>query len=94
MITIYKYPLRPSEEAIELKIPRGGGAGVLSAGLDPLGQVCVWAIVDDEAPLETVRIYCVGTGWPLEWILNNDTVEFIGTVKQHNLMWHIFQGVD
>ena len=92
MITIYKYPLRPREEAMEIKIPRK--KKIISAGLDPLGQVCIWAIVNDETPLETVRFYCVGTEWPLEWMLNNDSVKFIGTVKQHHLMWHIFQGVD
>ena len=46
MKTIWKYPINPSDDKIELSIP--GGGPVLSAGLDPIGQVCVWAAVDTE----------------------------------------------
>ena len=44
MLTVYKYPINPSDEKIELKIP--GGGNILSAGLDPVNKLCVWALVD------------------------------------------------
>lgn len=90
MITIYKYPIQPSAEEIELSIP--GGGPVISAGIDPTGQTCVWAMVDLEQEDKAVKIYCVGTGWPLDWIIEKSpTIEFIGTIKNGIYMWHVFK---
>lgn len=89
MITIYKYPIMPSEEKIELAIP--GGGPVLSAGVDPMGQLCIWAIANTDEEDVTVPIYCVGTGWPLDWILEEqDNITLVATVREHIYMWHIF----
>jgi hypothetical protein len=91
MITIYKYPIHPSGEEIEIKVP--GGGPVFSAGIDPIGNTCVWAIADTEKEDVPVRIYCVGTGWPMDWILEKeDNLECIGTIKEGIYMWHIFVG--
>lgn len=91
MITIYKYPIQPSAEKIELKIP--GGGPVISAGLDPTGQTCVWAMANTEKENKPVNVYCVGTGWPLNWITAEvDRLEFIGTLKEGPYMWHVFTG--
>lgn len=93
MLTIYKYVIEPSLEAIDLTIP--GGGPVISAGIDPSGNVCVWAMVDTDKPDEKVRIICVGTGWPLDAAMNaaRDWLNFIGTVKTGIYMWHVFQEV-
>lgn len=89
MITIYKYPIEPSLEKIELNIP--GGGPVLSAGLDPMGVPCIWAIANTDDSDEIVTVYCVGTGWPLDWIMEEqDNLKFIDTIKQGVYMWHIF----
>ena len=91
MITIYKYPLQPNAEEIELSIP--GGGPVISAGIDPIGNTCVWAFADTEKEDIPVRIYCVGTGWPMDWIMEKeDNLECIGTVKEGIYMWHLFVG--
>lgn len=91
MLTVYKYPINPSTEKIELKIP--GGGNVLSAGLDPSGQICVWALAQPDEEECITNIYCVGTGWPLDWILEEeDALNFVGSVKDGPYMWHVFVG--
>lgn len=93
MITIYKYPIQPTTEEIELSIP--GGGPVLSAGLGPNGQPCVWSIVDLEQEDKPVKIYCVGTGWPIDWIMaKSAAIEFVGTIKDGIYMWHVFKEVE
>lgn len=92
MKTIYKYPIQPSVEEIVLKIP--GGGPVFSAGLDAHNKMCVWAFADTEEKEKPVTIYCIGTGWATDWIVNKgSTIQFIGTVKQGVFMWHIFMEV-
>lgn len=93
MLTVYKYAVEPSLETIDLDIP--GGGPIISAGVDPNGKLCVWAMVNTDKPEEKVRILCVGTGWPLDAIMNNEAngLNFIGTVKEGIYMWHLFQEV-
>lgn len=91
MITVYKYPIQPSAEEIELSIP--GGGPVLSAGIDPMGRLCVWAIANTDEEDVPVNIYCVGTGWPLDWVMEReDAIELVGSVKDGPYMWHVFWG--
>lgn len=91
MLTVYKYPINPSDEKIELKIP--GGGNILSAGLDPVNRLCVWALVDPDEEDCTTNIYCVGTGWPIDWIMEEeDALNFVGSVKDGPYMWHVFVG--
>lgn len=93
MKTIYKYPIQPSVEEIELSIP--GGGPVISADLDPSGCPCVWAIADTDEKDEVVKIYCVGTGWPLDWAMKeNKALQFIDTIRQGVYMWHVFMEVE
>lgn len=89
MITVYKYPIEPSIEKIELSIP--GGGPVLSAGLDPMGTLCIWAIANTDEPDEIVTVYCIGTGWTLDWVIEEqDNLNFINTIKQDMYIWHVF----
>ena len=89
MTTIYKYPIEPNIEKIELNIP--GGGPILSAGLDPMGVPCIWSIVNTDEPDEVVTFYCVGTGWPLDWIMEEqNNLKFVDTIKQGIYVWHIF----
>lgn len=93
MNTIWKYELKP-QRVNKLMLP--AGAQVLSAGLDPQGEVCVWALVRPDLPkTQAVRIYVYGTGHdvPLD---NSDRVRFLGTVLMPGLglVWHVFEGVE
>ncbi len=91
MTTIYKYPIQPNIEKIELSIP--GGGPVLSAGLDPRGVPCIWSIVNTDEPDKVVTFYCVGTGWSLDWIMEEqNNLKFVDTIKQGIYVWHIFVG--
>ena len=61
MKTVYKYP-------IGLHISRVNiykNAQIISAGYDPIGELCIWALVDTEQEKEFVTILAIGTGWEL-----------------------------
>lgn len=85
MQTIYKYKLAVTDfQQIELPL----GAKVLSVGLDPSGDVCLWAKVHrKETATYDAAIAIVGTGNDAEM---SDRYKFMGTVKQGPFMWHIF----
>lgn len=93
MFRIYKYPVDVDSAVQIIELPKN--AQIISAGLDPGGEVCLWAVVDDkEARRIEKTIYCIGTGWPIDLIVGNktDTFNFIGTVKAGPYMWHYFEG--
>lgn len=86
MKTIYKYYIHEGENFIESY----RGASMLSAGIDCNGAPCVWMEVDTSAPAATFKVYCVGTGWPLDEILNNERNYFINTINDGEYIWHVF----
>ena len=59
----------------------------LHAGLDPQGDMCVWAAVPFVHDVYPVEVVVKPTG---PHVLNGDEIH-IGTVKDGELMWHIFQ---
>lgn len=64
MFTIHKYRIGPPAGLHSVEMP--AGATVLSVGVDhPDGRVCLWALVDTEAPLTARLIYAATTGAPL-----------------------------
>ena len=87
MITIWKYKILPLDGPQRYDMPRG--AHVISTALDPQRDICFWALVDTNAPLEERTMWCVGTGWPLEDIGMYEG-EFIGTVVKEPYVWHLF----
>lgn len=93
MVTIWKYALIPMVEPIQLRAP--SGAEFISCGLDSNNNICVWALVDSEAPLETKKVWCVGTGWPLNGVFaQEEEVDYIGAVAQKPYIWHILVGAN
>lgn len=62
------------------------GAELLSVGLDPQGRQCVWAKVDQQAPMVSRRIRIYGTGHEC----NMPTSKFIGTFVEGPFVWHVF----
>ena len=87
MRSIWKFELTGSSTSIKEKVIKW-----LSAGSDPSGNICVWAIVDPETEIDKrveYDILQIGTGW--DFSQNEfDNMEFIGTVKEGPYMWHIF----
>ena len=87
MRSIWKFGLNGGNTRIKEKVIKW-----LSAGYDPSGDICVWAIVDPEAGIDEkveYDILQIGTGW--DFSQNElDNMEFIGTVKKGFYMWHIF----
>ena len=87
MRSIWKFGLTGGNTRIKEKVIKW-----LSAGYDPSGDICVWAIVDPEAKIDErveYDILQIGTGW--DFSQNElDNMEFIGTVKEGPYMWHIF----
>ena len=95
MKRIYKYPIIGADVAACQEIEIHAGAGILSAGRDPNGDICIWAMIEDTSPMVKKNIYCIGTGWPLDLIFTNgESVKFIDTIKEEPYMWHIFYGED
>ena len=87
MRSIWKFGLNGGNTRIKEKVIKW-----LSAGSDPSGNICVWAIVDPEAGIDEkieYDILQIGTGWDFDQN-ELDNMEFIGTVKEGPYMWHIF----
>ena len=84
MITIYKYPIQPSgrieANAEVIKI--------VSVGLDPLGQQCIWALVDTRG-YGSIDYQIYGTGHPIntDW---HDRDNYVGTFNDGPFVWHLF----
>jgi hypothetical protein len=62
--TVWKYPLS-IVDMNELKVPHG--AQFLHVGVDPAGDLCLWARVNTSSPEIPARVYVVGTAYPYVW---------------------------
>ena len=83
MKTVYKYTIDIGSTIINCF----KNARVLSAGIDPQGNFCVWVLVDPTAAPADLKIMTIGTGWEVP-----ENGRFVQTVKDRNIyMWHIFQ---
>lgn len=81
MKTIYKYPLGDWEGLLQL--PQR--AVILHTDFQN-GAIVLWASVDTSNPLEGREFRVVGTGHELP----ENEYQYIGTVKDHNFVWHVF----
>ena len=87
MRSIWKFRLTGDSTPIKEKVIKW-----LSAGYDPSGNICVWAIVNPEAETDEkieYDILRIGTGWDFSQD-ELDSMEFIGTVKEGPYTWHVF----
>ena len=82
-MVIYKYPLIVTDIQIVL-LPEG--AQILHVDVQN-HCLCLWALVDPEAPLYPQTIEVIGTG---NTILTIGTIKHIGTVLMAPFVWHIF----
>ncbi len=92
MRTVYKYPLQPTFEPQQVRMP--SGARILHVA-SQAGGVCVWALVDIGEGMNEWTMLVVGTGHPMpdgEW-------HHVGTVHRQTESWgelvlHVFAGWD
>ncbi len=82
--TIWKYPLRITDWQ---RVSMQRGACILSAGVDPQGQLCIWAEVDPEASVEPRDVRIVGTGHGIDL---TGYSRFVGSVTRGMFVWHIY----
>ena len=85
MRAVWKFPLALADE-VELDIPRG--AEMLDFQMQGR-TLCIWALVDPEAPKELRTFRVAGTGHPLP----DEGLRYIGTTQQLGgaLVWHLFE---
>ena len=81
---IWKYPVEATDSfLVEMPI----GARILSVQVQR-DEVCMWALVDPNAPTEGRRFNVYGTGHPIR----RDPGEFVGTFQLRGgaLVFHLF----
>jgi hypothetical protein len=89
MKTIYKYELEITDKQ-EITIQKGYKN--LHVGYDGRNKLCLWSMVDNQAPKTKCTIYIVGTGNKMP----DCKVEYIGSVNDNvtnmnlTFIWHIF----
>lgn len=86
MKTIYKYTLDANNTVLEMPM----GAKVLSVASQG-DDLCLWAKVDTEDPIEQRTFEVYGTGHPMPD--DDEHLQFLGTALMHggSLVWHVFQ---
>lgn len=82
MYTIHKFSI-PLQDEQTVDMPKG--ARILTAQLQ-LGILCLWAMVDTDAPEVPHKVSIYGTGGPVPAV----TGKYVGTVQSGALVWHIF----
>lgn len=87
MKRIFKYPIRVTDEQ---RVMMPSGAKILSTGYDPLGQLCLWALVDAGRTSTARKVIIHGTGHPADDVAKG--YDFVGTVigQKLELVWHVF----
>ncbi len=85
MIRIFKYEIPPVYHA-EVSLPKD--AEILFVG-NQNEKVCLWARVEENAPLETRRFIIAYTGH----IVESDELKYLNTVllSNGNFVFHVFE---
>ena len=91
---IHKYVLNSFLESQIIEI--SGLDRILSVGLDPSEELCIWAIVDtNNSNVTWTRVLIIGTGISFDPDILTDTElgpvnRFLGSVTQGSFVWHVF----
>jgi len=87
METIWKFPLKITDGAQLVPMPKD--AEVLCVDVQR-GVICIWTLVESEAPTEIRKFRIYGTGHEMD--INEDVV-YIGSVQMLGgaLVWHVFE---
>lgn len=62
------------------------GARPLKAGIDPMGQRCVWCMVEDSFKASPMEFLLIATGQALP----KDSGVYLGTIIEGSFVWHVF----
>lgn len=84
MRSIWKYELEPWES--EKMIPKD--SEIISLQMQD-GRICFWAFVETTAEKVSRKFTIIGTGSNIRH--NKIDLDFIGTVQEPGLVWHIFE---
>jgi hypothetical protein len=86
-LQVWKYAV-PIGDAFELRMPRG--ARCLTVQVQGAG-LCLWALVDPSAPLETRRFLFRGTGHEIDY--GYAELVWVGTFQLEGgaLVFHVFE---
>jgi hypothetical protein len=79
---VLKYPIEITDRQ-EINMPNR--AKLIHVGYDPLGVLCVWAVVDERNKRKPVVVSVVGTGRPM----TVETGAHLGSIIDGELVWHI-----
>ena len=84
MLTIWKYPVRAAEFAVQL--PADGQ--VLTVQMQA-GAPCIWVLLDPRKPTTTRTFRCFGTGHDIP----SANLRYIGTWQERDgkLVFHLFE---
>jgi len=90
--TIFKYTIEQPDHGLTISISMRRNAQILSAQYQATSdQLCIWAMVDSNEPIELRSFFIAGTGRPIPNI-ENGSLSFIGTAQMPNgLVWHVFE---
>ena len=86
MKAVWKFPLGFADYTL-VDMPRG--AVLLFAAMQE-DRLCLWALVDTDAPTKPRSFRIAGTGHPIR---DEDAPRWVGTVMLHgaNLIFHVFE---
>jgi hypothetical protein len=80
---VYKYPAPEGAESWSVEMPMG--AQVVHAGFQGT-RLCLWALVDPEAPAVPRRFLIVGTGQEI----TDHHLAHVATWFEGPFVWHLF----
>lgn len=83
MKTIFEFPIKIIPEQ-EIQVPVG--AEFIRIDLDELGQPTLWAIVESDNPLESVRLYAIAALRPISL-----GAIYLGSFLATTQVWHVFR---
>lgn len=83
MKTIYKYPL-PLVGRSTIQLPNH--AIIRHIGVDPRGDLCLWAEVDPDSPTAPFAVWIFGTGHAI----HDEAGTFLGTIVVNGYVWHLY----
>ena len=85
MTSIWKFPLALKDEQ-SVRMP--SWTEILTVQFQG-AQLCLWALVEVEAPLVSRHFMIFGTGHDVP--ANEPALTYVGTVQQNGLVWHVFE---
>lgn len=86
MRSVFKYNLALTDLTQYLELPVGAKIKYVD---NQNGQITFWAEVDQLANKHELRGFNVfGTGHTID----DDSMEYVGTVQLHGFVWHIYEG--